>query len=661
MFITTRTYGKALTLVFACLFSFLVLSLIFRDNIHGIPARWHGPFISIERKPSQTALDHDSSTSLDHTSSNGAKGHPIEDLLKNAGHQFKTLIGKRTYGLSQAARAYRKRRRRHPPPHFDRWVEFAETHDCLVIEDVFDQIYHDLNPFWGMPAEQIRAASAGAENWIRIRDGKVTRSERKQAFISQWFDLIQQLAAFLPDMDIPINTMDESRIIVPWDQMNTYMNSFKSSLSNSSLTKTPSIESFGKTAELENTPSLEPTWIKGGSYWNIVKEACPPETLASAFEQDTDFSTPPSFPSQYPNGTYHGFASNWTLAKDPCYHPHLRNLHGTFVEPISLKTSVELRPIFGGSKLPVNNDILFPAAVYWSEEHLFEPGNDPLPWSEKRDEVFWRGSGTGGRNKESNWKRFHRHRLVSMLNDTQVERALYEAQNPIPFSSQAEARGEGDNQSHDQSSSNVTHLSNETLPEPITEPLPLPQNFPLPNDDLYPLNSHSLGVLPQWLRRVSNVAFTYLVCFPATGDWTCPYSGPWYSRGDSMRLDQMYQSRYLLDVDGNSFSGRYLAFLRSNSLPIKASIYSEWHDSRLIPWKHFVPMDNSFVDIWSILEFFMDRRNNGKGEAIATDGRRWAEMVLRKEDMLAYVYRLLLEYARLGDERREEMGFGGEL
>lgn len=42
-------------------------------------------------------------------------------------------------------------------------------------------------------------------------------------------------------------------------------------------------------------------------------------------------------------------------------------------------------------------------------------------------------------------------------------------------------------------------------------------------------------------------------------------------------------------------------------------------------------------------------------------GREWAERVLRKEDMLAYVYRLLLEYARISDPDREEMSFGDDL
>jgi hypothetical protein len=43
-------------------------------------------------------------------------------------------------------------------------------------------------------------------------------------------------------------------------------------------------------------------------------------------------------------------------------------MHGTFVEPVSISTSTELMPIFSGSKLLMNNDILLPGAVYWTDK-----------------------------------------------------------------------------------------------------------------------------------------------------------------------------------------------------------------------------------------------------------------------------------------------------
>ncbi|KAH1405016.1 hypothetical protein KXX64_009627, partial [Aspergillus fumigatus] len=106
-----------------------------------------------------------------------------------------------------------------------------------------------------------------------------------------------------------------------------------------------------------------------------------------------------------------------------------------------------------------------------------------------------------------------------------------------------------------------------------------------------------------------------------------------------MPMNKQYDYKYLPDVDGNSFSGRYRGFLLSTSLPIKATIYDEWHDSRLIPWAHFVPMDSTFLDIYGIMEYFIGYRGSGHDHAarkIALNGKKWAEKVLRPEDMQIY-------------------------
>lgn len=114
-------------------------------------------------------------------------------------------------------------------------------------------------------------------------------------------------------------------------------------------------------------------------------------------------------------------------------------------------------------------------------------------------------------------------------------------------------------------------------------------------------------------------------------------------------MRDQYEYKFLPDADGNSFSARFRGFLRSSSLPLKAIIYAEWHDDRLAPWLHFVPLDNTFQDLYPALEFFAD--GDGPGDAaarfIAEQGQRWADRVLRREDMRLYVWRLLLEWARL--------------
>lgn len=312
-----------------------------------------------------------------------------------------------------------------------------------------------------------------------------------------------------------------------------------------------------------------------------------------------------------------GYVANYTLSTDICHQPDLQGLEGILIEPISTKSSKIFAPLFGGSKLGVNNEILLPAPMYWDGEDRFTGGADHGgPWATKENMVIWRGVATGGRNRVDNWRGFQRHRFVSMNNGTKlwtVEKAQHE-----------------------------------------------PENFAMPEEQ-YQIRAQGDGTLGGWVDRWADVAFINLMCEPERTDGTCHYNSHYFELRKGVSMAEQFYFKYLPDIDGNSFSGRYLGFLRSTSLPIKATIFREWHDSRLVPWKHFVPMDNRFGDYYGIMEYFIGYRGrNGHDEAaekIAFDGKEWAEKVLRKEDMQIYTLRLLLEYARLLDDRREKMGW----
>lgn len=65
-------------------------------------------------------------------------------------------------------------------------------------------------------------------------------------------------------------------------------------------------------------------------------------------------------------------------------------------------------------------------------------------------------------------------------------------------------------------------------------------------------------------------------------------------------------------------------------------------------------MDNRFYDLWEILAYFIPedtptllKERDKQAEALSRAGVEWAAKVLRKEDMQIYVYRLLLEWARI--------------
>lgn len=326
---------------------------------------------------------------------------------------------------------------------------------------------------------------------------------------------------------------------------------------------------------------------------------------------------------------YKGFVSNYTLSTSVCHQPDLQGLNGIFISPLTVSATKTLFPMFGGSKLSVNNEILLPAPMYWSEEDRFTAGGEKgVTWDKKMDGAVWRGVATGGRNTNSNWRAFQRHRFVAMNNGTKISRA-----------------------------------------EDWTE---IPPNFELPSPtyDLAAQKPVQPGQprthLGEWVSSWSDVAFVDLMCSEQEPEGQCYYTSPHYSVQEGIRLAEQFNWKYLPDIDGNSFSGRYLGFLRSTSLPIKATVYKEWHDSRLVAWKHFVPMDNRYGEWWGIMEYFLgygDQRkaHDAEAERIAAAGKEWAERVLRREDMQIYVLRLLLEYARVSDPRREKMGWVGDL
>lgn len=567
--------------------------------------------------------------------------HPIEQLMEGAESEYQALISRQKTSLDAAARAYRQRRGRHPPPGFDAWIEFAQRNKALIVEDMFDQVYRDLDPFWGVSAKSMRDFAGHYEHRISVKNGIAsmtqnhhpgTATDRMEA----WLDLMKSVQGMLPDIDVSLNVMDESRVIVPWEDTSRHLQSEKETRNTLAYENvTSSYLSHNSSTNLSPEPPQIDWMGPGERYWDMARVACAPGSPARSQAAAKDLAGPPPRISRFPERSHKGYVQNWTHVRDPCQQPHLQESHGTFIEPVSISTTRALVPIFSESKLQLNSDILIPPAAYLSEH--FSGGGysdtkaDGGDWKKKKSGVIWRGAASGGRNKQETWTRYQRHRFVSMLNGTYVEKA--------------EAKLDAGSQG-------------QTF---------VPQSY-----TTYQLSAARHMNVGTWLDRIANVGFTDLLCWPSTGKPTCGYTDPYFKIVDKVSMAKQFKYKLLPDIDGNSFSGRYLAFLRSTSVPIKATIYSEWHDDRLIPWLHFVPMDNSFVDVYGILDYFLGSGDKDSHEAaydahdeeakkIALSGKEWASRALRKEDMQIYMLRLLLEYARLCDDDRERLGFVGDL
>ncbi|ROW03243.1 hypothetical protein VSDG_01562 [Cytospora chrysosperma] len=550
--------------------------------------------------------------------------HPIDDLIADARRSHEELLRQRSTDVRSAAARYRVRRGRHPPPGFDKWVEYALQHDAIIVEKFFDRIYHDLQPFWALDPRTTAKRAATWAHVVRVRNGKaspVGDVGTRVPWLQLWTELIEPVAKHLPDVDMPINYMDESRLLVPWETINDLVE--KARMWRKVTPVEEVVPEYKGLAWMNRDKELRPyeaQWITSNSprYWDYARATCHPDSPSRNVSALDDFSLPPAFPEDWsPDYSENGYVKNFTASTDPCLQPHLRALHGTFVEPISVSTSQELIPLFGGCKLPMNNEIIIPGAMYLTQDPFYSGGSSHGPdWERKSTSVVWRGVASGGRHKESNWMHFQRLRLIEMLNGTTV--------------SKLERNGAR------------------------------AMTFDMPSVRQYDYPRRREGRMGEWLEEHADAGFVDLLCFPR--DENCTYLAPYFHKIDGKPMSEQYAHKFLPDVDGNSFSARYRGLLLSTSLPLKSTVYAEWHDDRLQPWLHFAPMDNTLQDMYGILDYFTrDEKGDAVARMIAETGKSWGEMALRREDMLLYVWRLLLEFARVCDDQRDRLGWVGDL
>ena len=562
--------------------------------------------------------------------------HPISTLIHDAGRRCQELLAKRSFTIEEAAARYRERRGRHPPPGFDVWFAQAQKDDAIVIEEFFDRVHHDITPFWALSPRDMRKQASSQPQVIQVRDGTVelvTDNPNRAPWIQLWTGLVKEMMPHLPDLDMAVNVMDEPRILVPWERINTYVGVEQTT--RELIDPKIATSTYGGLKNLTDTGEnpYNPGWVTGEAtkYWDYLQAACTPDTTGRNVSTLVTADLPVEYPSEPLPYMFKGFIQNFTEAQNPCMQPHLRGMHGTFIESISMSTTTDLFPLFGGSKLPQNNELLIPGAMYLSDREFYNGGKTHGPdWLHKKNGLIWRGMASGGRNKEDTWWHYHRHRWVQMMNGTTV--------------------------------------STMEVGDAASGP-----TFSLLPKERYNVTAQMNGTLGEWLSSFSDVAFVDLACSQQikdeVGTWpfkhtetrkTCPYSSPFLAVKPSMSMKKQYDYKFLPDVDGNSFSGRWRAFLQSTSMPLKATIYTEWHDDRLIPWAHFVPFDNSYGDIYAIMDYFLNG-HDAEAEIIATKGKEWVNRVYRRADMKLYVWRLLLEYARVLDDRRDFLAFVNDL
>ncbi|KAL8803400.1 MAG: hypothetical protein Q9182_003198 [Xanthomendoza sp. 2 TL-2023] len=571
------------------------------------------------------------------------RDHPIDSLIGAASVQHDTWLQQAAASktLDQAVKEYTRRYKRHPPPGFNSWYQYAMERSSLVIDD-FDNLMEDLQLFWAIEPSEIRRRSREAlsDPWnevaeIRIRSGKAEIGPDVKPTHKWMLDgVIATMKNYLykiPDMDLGFNINDEPRIAIPYNDLQIL---YKNSAPPQSPKQTPlnrfsNDRASGWNYSDPSSPdkpfidySFQPTFHTHGSI------SCPPSSLA---RRSHLWDTLPLCRSCFSPHSTDLFLSNWTLSASPCHQPDLAHLHGFYLSPAAFKPSKVLYPVFSQSKAAGYADIRYPSPWNYMDKAVHAPSDtfrDP-PFAEKKDTLFWRGATSEGLSRYGEWKGMVRQRAVHLANNETSATAL-----PVLLPSFA-------------------HVSANARYQPT-----------------YKFHNIPSSLLPHLGLNISDIHIVSKIdrCWDAD----CPTQARELGLSDPSDFQSHWQYKYLMDLDGAGFSGRFIPFLQSHSLPFKvAGVFREWWDGRVTAWKHFVPIDLRLHGLYSTLAYFhgnsavstkgirveAQKARTGEGEMIAESGREWVGKVMRKEDMEIYFYRLLLEWGRLTDDEREGIGF----
>lgn len=523
----------------------------------------------------------------------------MQFLIAEAEKELEATRARQSSNLAQAVAEYRRRYGIAPPPNFDKWFEFAQAKGVQLIDE-FDMVHESITPFWGLKPATIRQRAAEALGFdnallgVQIRNGKITHMDGGADWQREATSgMMGTFLKWLPDMDLCFNLHDESRVVVPHDDMARLVRKAKEVNMPAANIPNPKNKFTEKPRGLNDGTRFEESKLTRFNVfahqptWTHSRMSCPPDSPSRALEEDERNDDV----SRYGMSEL-GFVYNVSAMSDICYSPSLSSTFGFFNRPNAYNIVHDLFPIFSQSKISSYADILYPSPWYWYEKVHYDESQD-MPWEQKKGRLYWRGSTTGGFSRNGGWRRQHRQRFVQKINAVDSAKILAKT-------GSSSGRKDGEKW----------------------------ETQTVPRGDY---------------RHLMDVYFSGVgQCDP--GD--CVAQKEFFNIQGHAEQHDAWAYKYLLDIDGNAFSGRFYAFLRSRSLTYKWAIFREWHLEWLKPWAHYIPLSLQGEDWVEAVRYFADREaGTDEAERLAIQQREWADKVLRHEDMEVWFFRLLLEYA----------------
>ncbi|GAA5874498.1 hypothetical protein JCM8547_007378 [Rhodosporidiobolus lusitaniae] len=629
--------------------------------------------------------------------------HPIASLLHEAAQEHAAQVAAEPRTLEEAVEKYVKKHGRKPPKGYDAWFAYAKRNKaCRVSSEGFEELYRSLRPFWGVTGEEIRGrldllgqagmeGKAGALGRVRVREGGVVSWARmREEGVKRGEEAMEHSLARRAVEEM-LNVLQDEGVRLPDDARLFHQPARRTSSSHALRAANGAREA--RKARSTCVPPLLPSHLPHNSpssptarpftpsslsppifheinaspntitpSYAVIRRSCPPSSLARLSPLHPAPGTAPHITPLFTSYfTLHPSRGSFLLSpalerRTWCDQPDLQQLHQTYIRPLSFSYVLDEEqgpwPVMSNSKIEGFGDVLVPVWYSWFGEQEYREEED-TEWGGKGNQLFWRGSNTGGRSEGLNWMGWTRSRLVSKLNrlvewnhsDT-VLLSLPSSPPSSPLSSSSSS-----------SSSSIApraipaHLPSSALNLALTDvAFRSPDNYGTPTSLTSQLTEPSFRFTP----------------------------GP---DGKGVPFATNYLYKAVLDLDGTAYSGRFPALMKSKSAVVRSSWYvTTWEDYGLVPWFHYVPLSVRYSEVYNLLTYFFgassipsslsslslpplsarDEEKVKKSEAheeelyrIAVQGRDWGTRCARREDAAVYVYLLAIEWARVCAEESE--------
>ncbi|KAJ3855117.1 glycosyl transferase family 90-domain-containing protein [Lentinula lateritia] len=538
--------------------------------------------------------------------------HPIFDLIEQSEAAWKAKLKNASRSLHEAVIEYERRYGRKPPLGFDKWWQYVEENN-VQLPDEYDQIDRDLEAYWGIKPQDLQTIEFAHEVLPECDTYTLGKLDLK--------DSISLLNYSLPhNASVHYDMAEGGKMIMEMLReagVDKYIPPFRATfnphdspemLTNRNLwLKAVAHAQEGKTFSILDAPPPDDPhhgWLT----------ACDPASPAS--------TTPIDFNAPYPTHLWlngdpmspshtRTFIYDHRAAMDPCNNPHLLRQHGQFVKfGKGVEPRNSLIPIFSFSPSVLHHDIISANPMNWFRD--LPLGANPA-WEDKVDErLHWRGANTGIHySKSIPWRLSHRVKMMEWAHHN-----LYSDMRILGLGvKEGERIGEG-----------------------------------------------AVVEKARWVPAMLDLAFTGKPISCEEEDGSCGQLRDMFEWRKRANFVDAGKFKYILDIDGNAWSSRFKRLITTSSCIFKATIYPEWFTDRIQPWVHYVPVQIDLSDLWDAFSFFRGDLNGDFGhddlaQKIGEAGRVWSHTFWRQEDLVAYNFRLLLEYARVMSTDREAMSF----